>query len=76
MEKKVNNDIFFEQMAPAPLVDDGGDHLPSHQRVENLMTQTAMIGKMVARATVKPVGTEGNWLIIIRCQTKNLSSLW
>merc|ERR1719259_1568132 len=80
-ENKIRNEIFFEQMAPAPLVYDGGDHLPSHQRVEKLMAQQNMIGKMVARAAVKPVGTKGcvdwsascpGWKKVKYCETAEI----
>ena len=59
-DKKINDRIMHEQMEPEPILDHPEEHLPSHQKVEKLMTQMNTIGKMVARAAVKPPGTKGN----------------
>ena len=46
-------------MAPDELIDYGYDDDSSYQKVDRLMKQTAMIGRMVAKSKVQPVGTKG-----------------
>jgi len=58
-EKQIKNAIFYERMAPDELIDFGYDDDSSYQKVDRLMKQTAMIGRMVAKAKVQPVGTKG-----------------